>query len=106
MTHLACLCTCPDVGTAERVAEALVQERLAACVNILPGVRSIDHWKGAIQRSDETLLLAKTVGDRLPALVARFQAVHTDELPEVVAVEIAGGLAGYLDWVAEQTRGA
>jgi len=104
VTALVCFCTCPDQTTANRIAETLIDERLAACVNIVPGLRSVYRWQGAIESADEVLLLVKTTDDRLDALTARISALHTYELPEVVAVEVAGGLAGYLDWVAEQTR--
>ena len=104
MPALVCFCTCPDAATAQRIADALVEERLAACVNVLPGLRSVYRWQGAVERADEVLLLAKTVSGRLDALTARLTALHPYELPEVVAVEVAGGLAAYLDWVAEQTR--
>ena len=104
MTVLVCFCTCPDADSASRLADALVGERLAACVNVVPGLRSVYRWQGAIERSDETLLLIKTSRDRLDALTARVRDLHPYELPEVVAVEVAGGLSTYLDWVAEQTR--
>jgi len=97
-------CTCPDAASADALALALVSERLAACVNVVPGVRSTYRWQGRVERSDEVLLLIKTTHDRLDALRARVQALHPDELPEVLAVETVGGLAPYLDWVAEQTR--
>lgn len=97
-------CTCPDAATADRLARALVTERLAACVNVLPGVRSTYRWQGQVETGDEVLLLIKTTADRLDALGARVQALHPYELPEVLAVEAHGGLAPYLDWVAEQTR--
>jgi periplasmic divalent cation tolerance protein len=99
---LICFCTCPDRASAERVAGALVEERLAACVNIVPGLQSVYRWQGAIERGDELLLLVKTTHAQLPALSARVAALHPYELPEVVAVEVAGGLSAYLDWVAEQ----
>ena len=98
------LCACPDAGLAERLAEAVVGERLAACVNILPGLRSVYRWRGALERAEETLLLIKTAGDRLPELTARLRALHPHELPEIVAVELDGGLAPYLDWIVEETR--
>jgi periplasmic divalent cation tolerance protein len=98
---LVCFCTCPDTATAQAIADVLVGERLAACVNVLPGLRSVYRWQGAIERADEALLLIKTVQGRLPALQARVAALHPHELPELVAVEVAGGLAAYLDWVAE-----
>ena len=104
MSALLCFCTCPDAATAERIAETLVDERLAACVNVLPGLRSVYRWQGAVERTDEVLLLVKTGRERLEALTARVHALHPYELPELVAVEVAGGLGAYLDWVSEQTR--
>ena len=94
-------CTCPDAATATRIADALVGERLAACVNVLPGVHSVYRWQDAVERADEVLLLIKTRAGCLPALSARIQALHPHELPEVIAVEASGGLGAYLDWVAE-----
>lgn len=104
MTVLVCFCTCPDADSATRLADALVGEHLAACVNVVPGLRSVYRWQGAVERSDEALLLIKTSRDRLDTLTARVRDLHPHELPEVVAVEVAGGLSTYLDWVAEQTR--
>ena len=95
---------CPDAATADAIARALVAERLAACVQVLPGMRSTYRWNGAIEQADEVLLIAKTRDDRLDALIARVRALHPYELPELVAVEAAGGLAPYLAWVTEQTR--
>ena len=103
LSVLVCFCTCPDVDSAARLAEALVEERLAACVNVMPGLRSVYRWQGAVERSDEVLLLIKTTRSRLPALSARVLELHSHELPEVVAVEVVGGLPAYLDWVTEQT---
>lgn len=97
-------CTCPDAASADVLAQALVSERLAACVNVLPGVRSTYRWQGEVEHGDEVLLLIKTTHDRLDALTVRVQALHPNELPEVLAVEAIGGLTPYLDWVAEQTR--
>ena len=104
LSVLVCFCTCPDADSAAHLAETLVGERLAACVNVLPGLRSVYRWEGAVERSDEVLLLIKTTRPRLPALSARVLELHPHELPEVVAVEVAGGLSAYLDWVAEQTH--
>lgn len=100
---LVCFCTCPDTATAQAIADVLVGERLAACVNVLPGLRSVYRWQGRVERSDEVLLLIKTTAARLPALSTRVLELHPHELPEVVAVEVAGGLSAYLDWIAEQT---
>ena len=101
---LICFCTCPDPASAERIAASLVQERLAACVNILPGLRSVYRWEGAVEAADEVLLLVKTGADAYPALQDRLRALHPYELPELLAVEPAAGLPAYLDWVAAQTR--
>ena len=102
LSVLLCFCTCPDDKTAMRLADTLVGERLAACVNIVPGLRSVYRWQGAVECGNEVLLLIKTTRARLPALSARVVELHPHELPEVVAVEVAGGLSAYLDWVAEQ----
>lgn len=104
LSVLVCLSTCPDSEVADRIAAALVEARLAACVNAMPGVRSTYRWKGGIQRDDETLLIIKTTKDRLERLVDRLAELHPYELPEVIAVEAAGGLPAYLDWIAAQTR--
>ena len=104
VSALICFCTCPDPDTAERIATALVDERLAACVNVLPGVRSVYRWQDAVERADEVLLLVKTVPDQFQRLKARLLALHPYELPEVLAVETDFGHPDYLLWVAAQTR--
>ena len=86
---------------AERIARSLVEERLAACVNVVPGVVSLYRWKGAVHREDEILLVMKTRSEKVETLRARLLALHSYELPEVVVVSIAGGHAPYLDWIAE-----
>lgn len=106
MSIALCFCTCPDEATAASIARALVGERLAACVNILPAVRSVYRWQGRVEEAGETLLLAKTTDARLAALRERVLALHPYELPEVVAVEVASGLPAYLDWIAAETSAA
>ena len=106
MPALVCYCSCPDPATAERIANALVDERLAACVNVIPGVRSVYRWQDAVEQADEVLLMIKTVADHLDALTARVTSLHPAELPELIAVEVVGGLPAYLSWLADQTRGA
>lgn len=96
------LSTAPDAETGARIARTLVEERLAACVNLVPGVRSIYRWQGAIEDGHEVLLVMKTRADRVEALGARLRALHPYALPELVALPAAGGLAAYLDWVAEE----
>lgn len=100
------LCTCPGREPAEALAEALVAERLAACVNLVPGLSSVYRWQGRVERAGEVLLLIKTAADRLDALTARLRALHPYELPEIVAVDIAAGLTPYLEWIAAETRAA
>ena len=97
------LSTCPDADTAQRLARTLVEERLAACVSLLPGVLSTYRWQGRVEQANEVQLLAKTSADRRDALMARLAELHPYELPEILAVEIAG-LPAYLDWVAAETR--
>ena len=101
---LICFCTCPESGTAERIATALVEERLAACVNILPGLRSIYRWQDRVETADEVLLLIKTSADAYPALQDRLRELHPYELPELLAVESTSGLPAYLQWVTDETR--
>ena len=103
MSALIAFCSCPDAASAGRIATALVEERLAACVQYLPGAVSTYRWQGRIERAAEVLLLIKTTRGRLPELQRRLPQLHPYELPELVAVEAAGGLPAYLDWVAAQT---
>lgn len=99
------LTTCPARDVAERIASALVEERHAACVNIIPGLTSVYRWQGRIERGEELLLVAKTTREAYPGLERTVLRLHPDELPEIVAVPVQGGLAGYLQWVSEQTAG-
>lgn len=103
MTALLVYSACPNVETARRIADALVEERLAACVSMLPGMASTYRWQGAIERAEEVLLVAKTVAERREALQARLVELHPYELPEVIAVE-AAALPDYFDWIARETR--
>lgn len=95
------LSSCPDDATAERLAQILLTERLAACVNWLPGARSAYWWQGRIQQDAETLLIAKTTPERLATLTARLAELHPYELPEVLAIEAVGGSERYLQWVSQ-----
>ena len=105
MSALIVFCTCPDEACAERIATALVEERLAACVNRIPGAASTYRWQGMLCRDSEQLLLIKTTRERFEALRERIAALHPYELPEVIAVDIVHGSAAYLDWIAAETRG-
>jgi periplasmic divalent cation tolerance protein len=102
MNALIVFCTAP-VSAADRLARLLVEERLAACVQALPGLRSTYRWEGALEQSDETLLLIKTTADRYPALERTLAAHHPYEVPQVLAVDAAAGLPAYLRWLAEET---
>ena len=93
----------PDAASAGRLAESLVGQRLAACVNVLAPCRSVYRWKGALQREEEVPLLIKTTASRYAALEAAIRAGHPYELPEIVAVPVEHGLAAYLDWVEAET---
>ena len=91
----------PD--TATELARRLVEERLAACANVIPGLRSIFRWKGAVQDEPETLLVMKTQEARLTALMERVLALHPHDTPEVIALEPSAGLPAYLAWVVAET---
>jgi periplasmic divalent cation tolerance protein len=104
MTALVVLTNLPDRGAAERLADALIEQRVAACVNILAPCRSVYRWNGAVQHDEEYPLLIKTNADRYPALEAAIRAAHPYELPEIVAVKVESGLPAYLAWVTEETR--
>ena len=103
-TILLCLCTCPDATSAQRLAETLVGERLAACVNRLPAIRSTYRWQGAVTTDAEELLLIKTTAARFEALKARLLQLHPYALPELIAVPVEHGHAAYLDWVRAGTE--
>ncbi len=100
-TVLLCYSTCPDAASAQNIADALVGEQLAACVNQLPGVRSTYCWQGEVTHDDEVLLLIKTTSTRLEALRRRLLELHPYELPELIAVPVEQGHAHYLDWVRQ-----
>ncbi|MBI3998629.1 MAG: divalent-cation tolerance protein CutA [Armatimonadetes bacterium] len=106
MEPLVVLVTAGSADEAGRIAQALVDERLAACVNVVPGLRSIYRWQGQVESADETLLIVKTTRDVLPALTARVQALHSYTVPEVIAFPVVGGSAAYLDWLGEQVGSA
>lgn len=99
--YLVVLMTAPDMESARALACALVEKRLAACVNILPGVTSFYRWEGRLQEDAEVLLLAKTHRQRLEALQAEIRAVHPYQVPEIIALPVVAGLEAYLNWVGE-----
>ncbi len=93
------LTTLPDAQSAQRLGEALVREGLSACVNILPPMQSIYTWRGKVETATEYLVLVKSLASRYRAIQERIQALHPYELPEIIAVPIADGLAAYLAWL-------
>jgi periplasmic divalent cation tolerance protein len=100
----AVLATAPDEAVAVALARALVEERLAACVNLIPRARSIYRWEGEIRDDSEVVLLIKSQRKRAEALAARIKALHPYELPEVLVLPVAGGSARYLEWIETETR--
>jgi len=104
MTCLLVVTNCPDEACANAIALAVVDAGLAACVNILPRVQSVYRWQGAVETASEIPLLIKTTGAAYPALETKIRELHPYELPEIVALDIARGLPGYLAWVAAETR--
>jgi periplasmic divalent cation tolerance protein len=88
---------------ARRLARALVDRRVAACVNLVPGVRSVYRWKGRVEEARETLLVIKTAASRVPDLLAAVRELHPYDVPEGIALPVVAGLAPYLRWVREET---
>jgi len=103
-TKLLVLTNVPDRAVAEKLAELLVERRLAACVNILAPCRSVYRWKDAVQHDEEHPMLIKTTQERYAALEQALRTGHPYELPEIIAVPIERGLPAYLDWVAAETK--
>ena len=104
MSSLLVLTNLPDRAVAERIADSLIGEKLAACVNILAPCRSVYRWKGEVQHDEEHPVLIKTTAERYPALEQALRAAHPYELPEIIAVPIERGLPAYLAWVAGETK--
>ena len=98
------LTTVPSAERGDAVARALVGERLAACVNVLPSMTSFYRWQGAVERNSECQILIKTTRDRVPAVDARIRELHSYELPELLVIAVEAGGEAYLDWVRVATR--
>lgn len=103
MQPLLVFCTCPDQTSAERIAESVVGERLAACVNVVPGLTSFYRWQGQMQREAELLLLIKTRLAIYPLLETRLRELHPHQTPEIIALPIQAGLSDYLNWIVDNT---
>ena len=102
---LVVLMTAGSQEEAERIAQALVAEMLAACVNLIPAVTSVYRWEGQVQSDQEWLLVAKSRRDVLDDLVRRVQALHSYDVPEIIALPLVGGSDAYLRWVDREVHG-
>jgi len=100
---LVVLITCPDASVGETLARTLVEEGLAACVNLIPGLTSLYRWEGKLCRDSEILLVAKTRRRKLPALQRRVQALHPSTVPEIIALPVIAGSQAYLKWLRDMT---
>jgi len=98
------LCAFPESVSAKSIAEMLVNEELAACVNIMPDVQSIFRWQGKIDSANENILIIKTKDNLYNELEKRIKELHSYELPEIISVSIEKGLPEYLDWISESTK--
>jgi len=101
---LLVMTSAPDIGTAQKIARALVERRLAACVNILAPCQSIYNWQGVVEDSNEVPMMIKTTAARYGALEAAITAIHPYEVPEIVALPLSHGLPEYLNWVIAETH--
>ncbi|MBM3746403.1 MAG: divalent-cation tolerance protein CutA [Acidobacteria bacterium] len=98
------LTTCASAEEAEKIARALVERRLAACVNVLPQARSFYRWKGALEDAAEWLLLIKSKRERFDQLCAALEALHSYEVPEIIALTVVDGSPAYLDWLEAEVE--
>lgn len=98
--------TAASVQEAEHIAEELVRERLAACANIIPGMTSIYHWKGELQRDQEVVVMLKSRAARVEQISERVKQLHSYDCPCVIALPIVDGAAAYLAWLAGETQGS
>jgi periplasmic divalent cation tolerance protein len=98
--------TAGDAAEALRIGHAVVEERLAACANVIDGMRAVYWWQGAVQDSPEAVLILKTTDDRLGALIDRVRALHSYDCPCIEALPVVAGNQGFLDWVASETHGS
>lgn len=96
--------TAGDAIEARRIARVVVEERLAACGNVIGGMSSVYWWNGAVRESTEAVLILKTTADRVEALIARVRSLHSYDCPCIEAVPVIAGNRAFLDWVAEETR--
>ncbi|MCU7799809.1 MAG: divalent-cation tolerance protein CutA [gamma proteobacterium symbiont of Lucinoma myriamae] len=93
------LCTCPDEDVAINIAENIVAQKLAACVNVLPAVYSVYHWQDNVESAKENMIVIKTTKEKYPALEQVITSLHPYEVPEIIAIDINSGLPEYLKWI-------
>lgn len=98
------LCSAPDKAVARLLAQQILEERMAACVSVLPGMHSMYHWNGELQAAEEVLMIIKTTRDRLVDLQTLIDQRHPFDVPEVVVLDTQGGLPAWLAWVVDQTH--
>lgn len=103
--RLVVLMTAGSQEEADRIAHTLVAELLAACVNVIPGITSVYRWQGEVQRDQEWLLVAKSREEVLNDLVRRVQALHSYDVPEIIALPLVGGSQSYLRWIDGEVHG-
>lgn len=96
--------TAGDRVEALRIGRAVVEARLAACANIIDGMRSLYWWQGKLEESNEAVLILKTTDDRLPALIAEMKALHSYDCPCIEALPVMAGYPAFLDWIAQETH--
>ena len=104
MAALLILSTFADAGTARSVAATLVEERLAACANLVPGVQSIYRWRGEVENASEVLVLFKTTEEARARFEARLKELHPYEVPELLVLRPEGGLPEYLRWIEQSVE--
>lgn len=97
--------TASSKDEAETIAQRLVNEKLAACVNILPGVTSLFHWEGKVSKENETMMVIKSIAAQLDAIVKRVKEIHSYQAPEIIALPIVGGSQDYLNWLRDESSG-
>ena len=98
-SYIVVLITTPDPGEAEKISRLLLEQKKAACVNIIPGVASAYWWEGKIESAEESLLIAKTSATQLPGLISLVKAAHSYRVPEIIALPVNGGNRDYLEWI-------
>ena len=98
------LVTCSSMEEAEKIGNSLVEKKLAACVNVVPEIKSIFYWKGKISRENEILLIAKSRMELFDSIQSEIKELHSYEVPEIIALPISAGSEKYLDWIREETQ--